>query len=285
MRAYRHLFSASLLSLVGDQPDLPAKSVKDPDVGGHRGAVRIQGLVAGQGLTPPLLLAYSLPRAGLTRAAVVDVAPALVDEKGAEALSLAVVADRAGAAAPSLYKPVGSLAELRERMAERVIDELHALSPAEVMGRNRDDAVAVLMRAVRAYVVANPGRYGLVPPVARRDDTGGHPGVDELGRVGGVALLRDAGLYRRAAGPAGAAAGGPGRLTLSSGSTLCGTVQVRTIAVASGKCGGMVRVSLPSCTPRYAELREITPRWAPPVPDGLCRCLRVRAPAERRGAS
>ena len=104
-----------------------------------------------------------MPRAGLNPDVLVDVALALVDEKGLDALSLAAVADRAGVAAPSLYKHVGSLAALRELMALRVIRQLTALSAGVVMGRSRDDAVEALMRAYRAYVVANPGRYALMP--------------------------------------------------------------------------------------------------------------------------
>jgi AcrR family transcriptional regulator len=104
-----------------------------------------------------------MPRAGLSPDVIVDVALALVDEKGLDALSLAAVADRAGVAAPSLYKHVGSLADLRELMALRVVQQLTAMSASVVMGRSRDEAVEALMRTYRAYVVANAGRYALVP--------------------------------------------------------------------------------------------------------------------------
>ncbi|MFG1605599.1 TetR/AcrR family transcriptional regulator [Actinoplanes sp. NPDC049265] len=104
-----------------------------------------------------------MPRAGLTPAAVVDVALALIDEKGLDALSLAAVADRAGVAAPSLYKHVGSLADLRELMAERILRQVTATFAAEVMGRAGDDAVIALMRAYRAYVLTHTARYLLVP--------------------------------------------------------------------------------------------------------------------------
>jgi len=107
----------------------------------------------------------------LSTDAVVDVALAVLDEKGAEGLSLAAVADRAGVAAPSLYKHVGSLAELRDLMAAKIMRELTARFAGEIMGRSGDDAVAALMRSYRAYVVANPGRYALLPldPVHRAD--------------------------------------------------------------------------------------------------------------------
>src|ERR1700754_2653964 len=104
-----------------------------------------------------------MPRAGLTPDVIVDVALTLVDEKGLDALSLAAVADRAGVAAPSLYKHVGSLADLRELMALRVVQQITAIASSVVMGRSRDEAVEALMRACRGYVVAHPGRYALVP--------------------------------------------------------------------------------------------------------------------------
>jgi AcrR family transcriptional regulator len=104
-----------------------------------------------------------VPRAGLNPDAVVDVALALVDEKGLDALSLAAVADRAGVAAPSLYKHVGSLADLRTLMAIRIMRQITGIFTTAVMGRSRDDAVEALMRAYRSYVLANPGRYALVP--------------------------------------------------------------------------------------------------------------------------
>jgi AcrR family transcriptional regulator len=133
-----------------------------------------------------------MPRAGLNPGAVVDVALTLVDEKGLEALSLAAVADRAGVAPPSLYKHVGSLADLRTLMAVRVLREVTALFSAAVMGRSRDDAVEALMRSYRAYVLANPGRYALVPLDPLR-----HPQLAEAGRdllAVFVAVLRGYGL-------------------------------------------------------------------------------------------
>jgi AcrR family transcriptional regulator len=104
-----------------------------------------------------------MPRAGLTTDAVVDLALALVDEKGLDALSLAAVADRAGVATPSLYKHVGSLADLRDLMAIRIFRQVTGMVTAVVMGRSRDDAVTALMHVYRQYVLANPGRYALMP--------------------------------------------------------------------------------------------------------------------------
>ena len=117
-----------------------------------------------------------MPRAGLSPDAVVEIALTLIDEKGLEALSLAAVADRAGVAAPSLYKHVGSLADLHTLLARRIMRQLTARFAGAAMGRSRDEAVEALMRSYRAYVVANPGRYALIPLDALH-----HPGLVEVG--------------------------------------------------------------------------------------------------------
>ncbi len=133
-----------------------------------------------------------MPRSGLTPGAVVDVALTLVDEKGLEALSLAAVADRAGVAPPSLYKHVGSLADLRDLMAVKILREITATVSGAIMGRGGDDAVRALMRAYRAYVLANPGRYALLPlDPLHRDVTAG-AGRDLLDVF--VAVMRGYGL-------------------------------------------------------------------------------------------
>lgn len=104
-----------------------------------------------------------MPRARLSADVVVDLAIEIVDDGGPSALSLAAVAERAGVATPSLYKHVGSLAELRSRVAARVIGELTDRVADAVIGRARDDAVRALMLAYRSYAVEYPGRYGAVP--------------------------------------------------------------------------------------------------------------------------
>jgi AcrR family transcriptional regulator len=103
-------------------------------------------------------------RAGLSPAAVVDTALEVIDEHGLEALTLAAVAGRIGVAAPSLYKHVASLAELRVRLAVRVMEEMTERFAAAGIGRSDDDAVAALLRAYRAYAREHPARYAAMPP-------------------------------------------------------------------------------------------------------------------------
>jgi AcrR family transcriptional regulator len=104
-----------------------------------------------------------MPRAGLTADTVVDVAIAILDEQGPDALALSVVAVRAGVATPSLYKHVGSLAELRSRVSVRILSEMTAAATEAVLGLSGDDAVVALMRQMRAYAVQHPPRYAHVP--------------------------------------------------------------------------------------------------------------------------
>lgn len=104
-----------------------------------------------------------MPRAGLSPRGVVDAALAIVDEGGAETVTLAAVAARTGVSTPSLYKHVASLTELRQRLSLRVLEEIGELSATAVMGRSGDAAVASLMRALRDYALAHPHRYALMP--------------------------------------------------------------------------------------------------------------------------
>ncbi|WP_330186165.1 TetR-like C-terminal domain-containing protein [Dactylosporangium sp. AC04546] len=104
-----------------------------------------------------------MPRAGLTQSRVVDTAIAIVDEHGLAALTLAAVAERCGVAAPSLYKHVRNVADLRALVGIRVMQEMADGFAAAVLGRSGADAVAALMRAYRAYVTAHPARYAAMP--------------------------------------------------------------------------------------------------------------------------
>ncbi|WP_109508839.1 TetR/AcrR family transcriptional regulator [Nocardioides speluncae] len=118
-----------------------------------------------------------MPRAGLSPDGVVDAAINLVDTDGAAALTLSAVAGSAGVATPSLYKHVRSLAELRQLVTLRVLDELADRVSEAAMGRSGDDAVRAVMRAYRSYVVDHPGRYAAMeqtpatePPLAAAAD-------------------------------------------------------------------------------------------------------------------
>lgn len=138
-----------------------------------------------------------MARAGLSAAAVVDAAVAVVDANGIDGLTLAAVAGRTGVATPSLYKHVGGLAALRALVGVRVMAELTERLGAAVMGRSRDEAVAALMAAFRAYATAHPGRYAAMPADPLHDPATAEAGSRLLDVF--LAVLRGYGLTGSAA--------------------------------------------------------------------------------------
>jgi AcrR family transcriptional regulator len=110
-----------------------------------------------------------VPRAGLSRAAVTQAALELIDQHGTQELTLAKVAEHTGVAAPSLYKHVRNLADLRDQVAVRVVGELTERLTAAVMGRGGDEALRAAMWAYRQYVIEHPNRYAALPPAPSSD--------------------------------------------------------------------------------------------------------------------
>lgn len=100
-------------------------------------------------------------RAGLSEGKVVALVLEMID--AGEPVTLAAVAARAGVAAPSLYKHIRGLEDLRDLIAIRVLDQMTAQFSAAIAGRSGDDAVRALLDAYRRFVAAHPGRYAAVP--------------------------------------------------------------------------------------------------------------------------
>lgn len=98
------------------------------------------------------------PRAGLTTGAVVDLALGILDDSGPEALTLAKIAERAGVAAPSLYKHVKNLAALRRLIDLKVVQEMTETLRTAATGREGEDAVEAIADAYRAYLRRHPHR-------------------------------------------------------------------------------------------------------------------------------
>jgi AcrR family transcriptional regulator len=128
---------------------------------------------------------------------VTQAALELIDEHGTDALTLANVAEHTGVAAPSLYKHVRSLAELRNRVALSVVSELTERLTAAVLGRGGDQALRAAMWAYRQYVIEHPYRYAAFPQVPPSDPEL----AAALGRLLDVvlAILRGYGLEGSAA--------------------------------------------------------------------------------------
>lgn len=136
-----------------------------------------------------------MPRAGLSRPAVVELALAVVDDVGFDQLTLAAVAGRAGVAVPSLYKHVGGLGDLRREVALVAVADLTAALQGAVDG----PAAGALGRtadAVRGFARRSPGRY-LATQVARDADD---PADAELVAANTAAVLAMAAALRPVAG-------------------------------------------------------------------------------------
>src|SRR5947199_7920851 len=112
------------------------------------------------------------PRAGLSPDRVTALALEIVDRDGPDALTLAGVAESAGVATPSLYKHIGGLADLRDRVSVRVMAELADRVRRSVLGVSGDDAVRALLGAYRDYLVEYPHRAGLLVNPAASEPAG-----------------------------------------------------------------------------------------------------------------
>lgn len=100
-----------------------------------------------------------MPRAGLSRALLTERAARLADENGWDQLTLASVADEFGVRLPSLYKHVGSLAELRRDVSVLGARGLSDALTASAVGRSGASALRAMADAYRAYAQQHPGRY------------------------------------------------------------------------------------------------------------------------------
>lgn len=114
-----------------------------------------------------------MPRAGVTQDRVVEVAAALADRDGLEALTLAAVAGELGIRTPSLYKHVEGLPALRRLLAVRAKRRLAEVLRAAAVGRARSDALRAVALAYRAWAFEHPGLYDAAqaaPQAADADD-------------------------------------------------------------------------------------------------------------------
>ncbi len=114
-----------------------------------------------------------MPRAGLSRSAVTEIALELVDAGGPtgfDTLTLAAVASKAGVAVPSLYKHVGSLADLRRLVATESVSELTRLLAGATIGRSGPEALRAAADALRSFAHAHPGRYAASQVAANLSD-------------------------------------------------------------------------------------------------------------------
>ncbi|PZQ88163.1 MAG: TetR family transcriptional regulator [Leifsonia xyli] len=110
-----------------------------------------------------------MPRAGLSREAVVVIATALLESDPVAPLTLAAVAARAGVAVPSLYKHVASLDELRDAVAVVGVTRFADAVEAAAERRTGFAAFAAAGRAIRAEALAHPALYLASQPAPGRE--------------------------------------------------------------------------------------------------------------------
>jgi AcrR family transcriptional regulator len=137
-----------------------------------------------------------VPRAGLSRDAVVALTVELLDADPHAPITLAAVASRAGVAVPSLYKHVRSLDELRDAVAVVGVTRLADAVADAVAGASGRAAFRAAGRAIRAEARAHPGLYLASQPAPGREASA------ELLAAGERAVALLAGVVRREGLPA-----------------------------------------------------------------------------------
>src|ERR1017187_6465500 len=113
-----------------------------------------------------------MPRAGLTKARVVEEAGRMADEEGLPRLTLAALAGRLGVRQPSLYKHVDGVSALQRSIAVQAKNELGGVLGRAAIGRSRGDAIMSLALAYRAWALLHAGRYSAMQraPAAKDAD-------------------------------------------------------------------------------------------------------------------
>jgi AcrR family transcriptional regulator len=100
-----------------------------------------------------------MPRMGLTPHKVVAAAAKLADQMGIDGLSLAALAADLGVRVPSLYKHIGGLGDLRERLAAQGASGLAAAVEDAARGRHGSEALLAIGASYRRYALTEYGRY------------------------------------------------------------------------------------------------------------------------------
>jgi AcrR family transcriptional regulator len=110
-------------------------------------------------------------RQRLNRNIVVDMAAAIADAEGIDAVSLQRIANDAGVKQPALYRHVTGIEELWKLLALRARQMLAAELRTARTGTTRQDAVTATARAWRRFVQEHPGLYSATDRVPSIGDT------------------------------------------------------------------------------------------------------------------
>lgn len=107
---------------------------------------------------------------GVTRERLLDHAVAVVDEGGADALTMAHLAQRLGVRPPSLYKHVDSIDAVRRSVATEALTELTQTVLQATAGLSDRAALEGGCRAYLDYASHHPGRYAMIQRAPDRSD-------------------------------------------------------------------------------------------------------------------
>ena len=111
-------------------------------------------------------------RQRLSRAIVVEMAAAIADAEGINAVTLQRIANDAGVKQPALYRHVSGIEELWMLLSLRGRDELVGYLTDAIVNTERDAAVLAVARAWQRFVREHPGLYSAtdrVPSVGDAD--------------------------------------------------------------------------------------------------------------------
>ncbi len=126
-----------------------------------------------------------MARGRINRAVLVETTLGMVDEggvRGLDDLTLAAVAARLGVSAPSLYKHIASLSDLRREVAIASVRELTRELGEAIIGRAGEAAVVALVETMRSYAERHPGRYMAIQHAVNPDDPADAELVEAAGR-------------------------------------------------------------------------------------------------------
>jgi AcrR family transcriptional regulator len=100
-----------------------------------------------------------MPRSGLNRLRVVNVAAGIADREGLQALTIARLAAVLRVKPPSLYNHLTNLDALHDELARRGLQELLDHSWQAIAGLAARDALEAMVHAQRRYAQKHPGVY------------------------------------------------------------------------------------------------------------------------------
>lgn len=101
----------------------------------------------------------ALKPTSLDREQVVRLTGDLLDERNADDITLAAVAERAGVTQPALYRHVDGAADLWRSLGLTTRSELARELAESILGLAGTDAVRAVAVAWRDYALTHPGRY------------------------------------------------------------------------------------------------------------------------------